>query len=287
MSVRDIEGPPAPAREEALAALRGLPPLSAVAIQLQLLAKDDLGLDDVAEIIKADAALSADVLFLANSPLFGMRKTVTGIMHAVALMGLNRVMRLVITAALRSFGGSARGTPAMNRCWRHNLACGLICEELARTVDQDPDVAYTAGLLHDIGRSGMLCLWTQRYGPLLDAAPFDPVALLAAERQEFGIAHTEAGAFLLRIWRLPEVLIEAAQLHHDSPQPGVMDYMGTVHCACALADRLGFVVTGRPAPEPLEVSAPPPWDAILAGLPEEFGSAISQRMTALESYLLS
>ena len=74
--------------------------------------EDDLGIDDTAELIKADAALSADVLRLANSPLFGLRQRAAGILHAVALLGLSRVMTLVMTAAMQSFANRARG----NRC---------------------------------------------------------------------------------------------------------------------------------------------------------------------------
>jgi len=286
MSARDSNEPQPPSHQKALAALQALPPLSNVAIRIQLLAKEDLAVSDAAEMIMADAALSADVLFLANSPLFGLRQTATGIVHAVALIGLHRVMKLVVTAALRAFGSPARGTPALNRCWRHNLACGLICDDLAHRVDLDSDVAYTAGLLHDIGRCGMLCAWTKRYGELLDAATADPLMLLTSEREELGISHTDAGAVLLRNWALPETLVESARLHHDRPAPDVTDYIGIVHCGCAMADKLGFVVTGKGATNQME-DAPPPWSAILAGLPEQFAQGVAERVHAMESYVQS
>jgi len=286
MDVRGTEDLGVSAREEALAALRRLPRLSAVAIQLQLVNPEDMEIDTAAEMIRADAALSADVLRLANSPLFGLGQPANSILHAVVLLGLNRIVAFVITAALRSFGNPARGTEALRRCWRHGLACGLICEDLAEIVGLDPDIAYTAGLLHDIGRSGMLGVWTKRYAGLLDEATPEPLALLASEQQELGITHVDAGACLLRDWRLPGVLVEVAQFHHDPTRAGVTDYIGMAHCGCAMADALGFVVSGKAGVEGLTPDIESPWRGILAGLPEEYGPGIVERVNSLEGSLL-
>jgi len=280
-------GAQSPNREAALAALRGLQPLSAVAVQLQVLSEEDLGIAEVAEMIKADAALSADVLRLANSPLFGLRQLPSGVLQAVAMLGVSRVMTVVTTAALRNFASGARGTAALQRCWRHNIACGFICEDLARAVNLDVDLAYTAGLLHDLGRTGMLAVWAQRYGRLLDEASPDPAGLLTAEREEFGITHTDAGAFLLQNWRLPEVLVDVARVHHECPAPDVRNYGGMVHCACRLADQLGFVVTGKAGVENLPLDVPQPWSSLVAGMPERLGLGVAERINALESYFLS
>ena len=286
MDVRGTKDPGESAREQALAALRRLPRLSAVAIQLQLVPHEDLEIDDAAETIRADAALSADVLRLANSPLFGLGQPANSILHAVVLLGLNRIVSFVITAALRSFGNPARGTAALRRCWRHGLACGLICEDLAEIAGLDSDIAYTAGLLHDIGRSGMLGVWTKRYAGLLDEATPEPLALLASERQELGITHVDAGACLLRDWRLPEVLVEVAQFHHDLTRAGVKDYAGMAHCGCAMADALGFVVSGKAGVEGPAPDIEAPWCDVLAALPEEYGPGIVERVDSLEGSLL-
>jgi putative nucleotidyltransferase with HDIG domain len=286
MSAREPAAPHTAIAAEVRAALRALPPFSAVAIQLQVLADEDLCIADTAEMIKADAALSADVLRLANSPLFGIRQTVSGVLHAIAMLGLNRVKTLVITAALRSFGNPARGTAALERCWRHNLACALICEDLADKVCLDPDAAYTAGLLHDIGRCGMLGVWTARYCRLLDEGARDSLSMLTLERRELGIDHAAAGGFLLRDWRLPELLIRVAELHHHTPQPGAADFVGMVHCACGLADRMGFAASPRNSADDVAVDVPQPWRDILGGLPEEFAFGVAERINSLESYLL-
>jgi putative nucleotidyltransferase with HDIG domain len=286
MDVRGTKDPGESAREQALAALRRLPRLSAVAIQLQLVPHEDLEIDDAAETIRADAALSADVLRLANSPLFGLGQPANSILHAVVLLGLNRIVSFVITAALRSFGNPARGTAALRRCWRHGLACGLICEDLAEIAGLDSDIAYTAGLLHDIGRSGMLGVWTKRYAKLLDEATPEPLALLASERQELGITHVDAGACLLRDWRLPEVLVEVAQFHHDLTRAGAKDYVGMAHCGCAMADALGFVVSGKAGVEGPAPDIEAPWCDVLAALPEEYGPGIVERVDSLEGSLL-
>jgi putative nucleotidyltransferase with HDIG domain len=277
-----------PPLEQALKALRALKPLSVVATHLlQLVTNEDIAFRKIADLIRADAPLSADTLRIANSALFGPRFPVTGILHAVAMLGLDRVRSLVTTVALKNLAGPALGTPAFARCWRHNLACAFICDELARQTDINPDYAYTAGLLHDIGRLAMMSVWRKPYAGLLDAAKPDSLALLQLERQEFGIAHTLAGFTLLNDWKLPVIFAEIADRHHHPPLEGMANIMIVVHFSCLLADTLGFSVVSQPAVEEseTEVLLQPAIRKLISGSLADLGFRVADRINTLECCL--
>src|SRR5215510_6515794 len=118
--------------------LKDLPPYRLVARKLMLLsAKADVPLTQVQAVLRADAAFSAEVLRLANSPLFGVRREITSVLHAVVLLGLERIKALATTLALRTFLTAGKPTQALYSCWRHNLATAVVCERLARFLHMD------------------------------------------------------------------------------------------------------------------------------------------------------
>ena len=247
---------------------------------LQQLSQDNLGFREVADVIRTDAPLSTDLLRLANSALSGLRFPVTGIRHALAMLGLDRVRSLITTVALRKLIGPAGGTPALDRCWRHNLASAFLAEEAARNTDLDRDFAYTAGLLHDIGRLSMMSAWRATYAALLDSAK--PEDLLSLERERFGISHTRAGFALAQMWKLPPIFGEIAGRHHDPPPEGAIDAIAVVHFSCQFADTLGFGVSSQPAAE-RGADPPSPLRSLIAGKPEDAARRVSDRIEEFES----
>jgi putative nucleotidyltransferase with HDIG domain len=222
-------------------ALLRLPPLSHAAIKLHSIDLESANLTTIATLISTDAPLSVLVLRLINSPLFGVRCRVTGVLQAVALLGIDRLRVLATTAAFRMMMTPTLEMPALKRCWRHSVACALATQEIAVSTGADGDVAYTAGLLHDIGRFAMLSCWPKQYAHLLDTS--HPADLAEQELNTLGILHTEAGAFLLEHWGLPAELVEVARNHHSTApelQPRLVEL---VSCGCYVADALGFPVT--------------------------------------------
>jgi putative nucleotidyltransferase with HDIG domain len=251
---------------------------------LQQVSKENVAFRKVADVIRTDATLSVDMLRIANSALFGPRFAVTGVLHALAMLGLDRVRSLITTAALKNLIGPPTGTPALVRCWRHNLACAFLAEEAAHKTGLDRDFAYTAGLLHDIGRLAMMSAWRNRYATLLDSAKPDPSAILDLERQEFGIPHTRAGFVLIQDWKLPTIFGDIAGRHHDPPPEGIVDVTAIVHYSCRFADTLGFSVFDQPAAE--EEPAPlAPLSNLIPGNLEEACERVAERINALECCL--
>lgn len=170
---------------------------------LDLLARQETDMALLVREIASDATLSAQVLRLANSPLFGLATQVDTVHHAVVTLGFSRVQSLVMAVATTNYIKGAMRTEALQLCWRHTLASAVLCRELARGTGMDPDRAYSLGLLHDIGRLGLLVAYPDAYDGVLKAADRDSVSLLDLEKKRFGMDHCETGRRLVEQWKLP------------------------------------------------------------------------------------
>ena len=106
--------------------------------------------------------------------------------------------------------------PLLRRCWSHSLACGMFSQELATACFMKADEAYTAGLLHDIGRLGLLAAYPVEYANVLNVAVEYSFDVLHCERELFDIDHSEAGAWLAEQWKLPPELSVIAAHHHEN-----------------------------------------------------------------------
>lgn len=224
-----------------------LPPIPGVAVRLlALLAEEDVGLGDVAETISADATIAAEVLRAANTAYYGIRGEVTSIPHAARLLGIARIRALAATIALRRYLGASLKLPAVQRSWRHNLACAATAEQIALRLGGNPADAYTAGLLHDIGRLALLVAHPQQYPAFLDAADARGTDLLRLERALLGMDHCEAGQWFAQQLLLPQVFQDVAGHHHTPDAIGPCDMLVRVAVSCQFADWMGYWVTPLP-----------------------------------------
>ncbi len=222
-------------------ALINLPPFPAVAARiLQLLSKEDAGMKELAALIRSDVAFSSEVLTMANSALFTFRTEITGILQATVLLGLQRVKAVALTVGMRSYLMDSLKIPGVLACWRHSLACGVVCEELAGPCMVERDTAYLGGLMHDVGRLALTVVEPLQYSNLLLAAEENAVNILDEERKLFGVDHCQAGCWLSEQWKLPQQFAEIAAHHHDHQLPAKFDLLALVHVACRLADCIGF-----------------------------------------------
>lgn len=225
---------------EAPEALCKLPKFRPVALKLlKLLANEDVDLRMVANVLSSDPAFSAEVLAMANSPLYGMAFRTNSLTRAIAVLGLDRTRSLTLTIAMQAFVGNAQVTPELQNSWKHSLACATIAERFARNFGLSGDHGYTAGLMHDLGRLGLLKAYKSRYAEVLNGSYDDVGQVLEAERSLFEMDHCQAGSWLTRSWGFPEELQHIAALHHTRNE----DFSGPVRLAgvaCTLADALGF-----------------------------------------------
>lgn len=230
-------------------ALKALPPFPAVALQLlSLLDNPEVPLKKVVDLLRVDPALSAELLRVANSALYGFVQRIDSVKHAVIVLGSENVKRLALTVALGKFAKTFLRYENLRICWNHNVASAMICEDLAVSLNLGKDRAYTAGLLHDIGRLALLVSYPAEYGNLLAVAREGNFDQLECERQLFDIDHCAAGHWLAEHWNLPADFGYAIAQHHQ-PGPHDGDLTLLVRCGCRLADCLGYSVLQQPSSE--------------------------------------
>jgi len=226
--------------------LRQLPPFPAITTKLlRALAHDDSQTKEIVNLIHADAALASQLLRVVNSALYGTRVPVTSIQNAVVRLGLQEVRNFALTVSMKGFLHTTLRFDLLRGIWRHSLACGIICDELAAACSTSSysrdDNAYTAGLLHDVGRLGLFVTYPERYADLLEHA--QGADMMELERQAFGVDHCEAGGWLAKTWGLPEEVQLAASGHHQPPSAGEIGLPNLVRLGVLLADALDFDVT--------------------------------------------
>lgn len=255
-----------------VAQLRPFPPVAARLARMVTTEDADFG--GMADLIRVDTTFSAEILRLANSPLLGCRRKILNILHAVAILGMERLKALVMMVALRNFLNGALHDPSLVRCWRHSLAVAFLAQDIGAACWLDKDQCYTAGLMHDLGRLALLGTFPSEYAELLESAEESGGDLLAAERQRFEIDHCAIGCWLVNDWELPEDFLDIVGTHHAEFHPERFDIVQTVRAACRLSDALGFQVVASAQPaDPAQA---------LRMLPQEAGA----RLGAAEDLLV-
>ena len=219
-----------------------LPPFPQVAIRvLQLANNENVQLHQLSDVIASDPAFASEVLTIANSLLYAPRFPASSILQAIAVMGANNLQGMCLTVGVRAYLGKSLNQPAMRNLWRHNLACALIAEQLASAGFMDKDIAYTSGILHDIGRFALAIIRPKEYAVLLGTHRGSSGSILEAERDLFGCDHCEAGRQLVVDWKLPAEFEAVVSEHHFPRQKdGSWGMAELIKISCRMADTAGF-----------------------------------------------
>lgn len=217
-----------------------LPSLPAVVNELILaLSNEGLSVNQLAHGIEKDQALSARALRVANSPFYGMMKPISSIHDAIVVLGFRAVGSLVTTAALTEFFK----TPGLawfdqSSFWRHSLGAAVCGRKLAGLSGLDPEIGFTAGLLHDIGRLLLVVCCPKQYEAAVIWRDQHDVFLLEAERQVLGVSHAQAGEVLARHWNFAPEIQAAVATHHQPVAGERASYADLAHVGNILAHGL-------------------------------------------------
>lgn len=219
-----------------------LPPFPQVAVRvLQLANNENVQLHQLCDLISSDPAFASEVLTVANSVLYAPRYPATSILQAVAVMGASTLQGMCITVGVRAYLGKTMSYPAMRGLWKHNLACAIVAQRLAQAGFIDKDTAFTAGILHDVGRMGLAVIQPAAYAALLEKHQGRSETTLDAERVLFGWDHCETGRQLVSDWKLPEELESVVSQHHQPRRTdGAWDVTELIKVSCAMASSIGF-----------------------------------------------
>lgn len=219
-----------------------LPPFSPVALRVvRLASQESVRLHELAELISSDPALATEVLTIVNSLVYALRFPITSILQAIAVMGANHLQGLCLTVGVRGYLGETLGHPAMQALWRHDLACATVAEQLACGGFMDRDIAFTCGIMHDIGRLALAVLRPKEYIRLLESHSGDAASILEREREAFGMDHCQVGKRLISQWRLPEEFEPIVGGHHQARHPDApWNMLDLISMSCSMVDTAGF-----------------------------------------------
>jgi putative nucleotidyltransferase with HDIG domain len=213
---------------------------------VQLLQDENVDSTELSKIISRDPALSANLLRLCNSAAFKGRMEVDSVIDAIVRLGARQVMQLVMLDAVGPVArpavkGYDLGTGDL---LEHSIAVAIAAECLAAELKL-PGIpfAYTAALLHDIGKSVLGSFVQFNAKAVIDKAYAENISFEEAERQQFGIDHAELGAALMENWNLPASIVEVVRFHH-CPEKATKEVKAAylVHTADMLAMQSGIGV---------------------------------------------
>lgn len=234
--------------EQVLARADALPALPQIVARiLDLLGDEDANVETLSTHIVSDPAVVARILAAANAGALGVSGRVESVRQAIILLGVGRVREITLaTAIIDRF--SASPPFDAQRLWLHSLGVAVCAREIARGAELDLDVAYTAGLLHDIGQLLLFAVDPAAYSEVLRMKIERDLDIVDAERQYMGVDHAHVGGELARLWKLPEAVADAIASHHASegnePENEMAD---AIHVAEVLGHALdlGGSTTGR------------------------------------------
>ncbi len=220
-----------------------LPSLPAVAVRvLELTAQDDVDLDELANVIQADQALTARIIRTMNSSYYGLPKRCSSIRQAVGLLGLNAVKALVLGFSLvQSITGHEEYDIGFDylQYWRRAVYSAAAARLIARQSSvAEPDEAFLAALMQDIGMIAIYRATTDRYLQVIDMSHGDHHRLVDLEHRTFEVTHPQVGAQIMESWRFPKQVIEAIRCHHcveSCPEPS-LDFCRVVVLAGDVAE---------------------------------------------------
>jgi putative nucleotidyltransferase with HDIG domain len=173
---------------------------------------------EIGQIIAKDPGMTAKILQLANSAFFGRRRSISNSTEAVAYLGLDRIRNLLLVSHIFSqFTPPETSSFSIDMLWEHSISTAALAKTIAEEEKAAKDIiedAFTAGLLHDIGKLMLACKLADKHEEAVNLAKGEDIPLWAAEKQIFSTTHAEIGAYLLGLWGLPDAIVEATAYHH-------------------------------------------------------------------------
>jgi putative nucleotidyltransferase with HDIG domain len=202
--------------------IRNLPTPPIVFHQIQKVISDpNVSAAKVSSILAEDPAMSVKVLRLTNSAFYGLNREIESVKQAVVIIGFEAIKNLVLSASvLDMFKGKTIDQEYQEKYWRHSLSTAFCCRLLANRLKArgfvDPDAAFSAGLLHDVGKMVVSCFLPDEYEQFLEARN-DNIDSMDHQIEEniFGYTHAQIGGFLGTQWKIPHKLTEAITFHHQ------------------------------------------------------------------------
>lgn len=211
---------------------------------IQMTGDPKTSINQLAETIGGDQVLTAKVLRLANSAYYGYARTINTIREAVVILGFDRLRNLVMAASVANVIDSELSGYFLPKgeLWKHSMSTAVLARNLAqKTRTILPDQAFTAGLLHDIGKVVLDIYMQDLFKKVMNAVLNENIPFMDAEREILGFDHAEVGSRVAEKWNLPPELIEAIAFHHNPNRAtNNIKLVCLVHAADAISMSMGI-----------------------------------------------
>ncbi len=256
-----------PVADQLINRVKMLPPAPRILSELlNLLRDEDVAVERIVQLITFDPALTAKVIRRCNSAAFAGTEPVHNLSEAVSRLGFNEIYRLVAAVVSESMlQAPQRGYGiATGELWHHSVTSALAARVTAAATGVNENLAFTAALLHDIGKLVLSELLERSYDQVMQETGASGHSFLEAEQILLGTNHAEIGGRLLERWNFPQNLVFAVRHHHDPcaaaphEQLAACVYMSDMiaHCLGEGHGHQAFAVRGRAeALELLEITA--------------------------------
>jgi HD-like signal output (HDOD) protein len=197
--------------------------------------------------------MTAQILKLANSAFFGLRRQLASPETAVSYIGLDTIKALILSIhAFSQFSGIDTGGLNMETLWSHSMQVASHAKSIAKMEGAESkmaDEAFTAGMLHDIGKLILAVNLPQEFDEAWKRAQTDNLEFDVAEQHVFGASHADVGGYLIGLWGLPVPVVEAVALHHHPSRAPDMEFspLTCVHAANVFEGEKAVRKTGAPS----------------------------------------
>jgi len=199
--------------------LRSLPASPAVLkplLDLLHLPPDQVQIDRVVQLVSYEKTIAAQLLRIANSPLYARSRPAESIQAAIFTLGIQRIEDILLSNCFSNLLPQDKWVVDPGVFWRHSFGCALVCREFAERIGyHDVDKAYLAGLLHDLGIIVNSLAYTDEYRLVLALAVRSGRPLYDQEKESLGFTHCESGVILAKTWQLPPDIAGVIEWHHD------------------------------------------------------------------------
>ena len=244
------------------------PPLSTATLELLHNLEDSLSLHQIGDILERDPTMAAEVIRVANSPLFRRANEVADARQAAVVLGTAVVRRMAMRLGLERSLRVAGVDELFPIVWKHSVATGELARALANGLGVAGNVAYTAGLLSDIGVIGLAASSPDTYSQVEQASKTLGFELVEWERQHFGVDHRRVASWIAIDWQLPRQLTRA--IIHKTGEVAEDSFQNIVAAASSLASVYGFGLLGRDDRDEEQILAAHRLSDLVDELPETF-----------------
>ena len=203
----------------------------------------DSTVHDMEEVILQDQVLTTKILRLANSAYYGYARKISTISQATVLLGFQAIKGIALASTVRTYlMDELRGySLEKNELWSQSQTCAIVSRFIAKSIKYyNPEEAYIAGLLRDIGKTILNQHMEKEYMEVLLKMEEGNISFLDAEREVLGFGHAEIGEKIAEKWNLPKDLVEAIGYHH-TPELAIINplLVSIVHIADAITMMMG------------------------------------------------